>query len=167
MFEFLLFLVFPAAMAYAAVMDMLTMTIPNRISLLMVAGFMAAVPFSGLDAGGVANHVGAGAMMLALGILMFAQGWLGGGDAKLLSATALWLGFTNILPYLAIVGVLGGFLAMALLLYRSMPPPLLLCREAWALRLHDKSCGIPYGIALAAAGLWIYPSTVWFARLAL
>ena len=37
---------------------------------------------------------------------------------------------------------------------------------AWALRLHERGCGIPYGVAIAGAALLIYPSTPWFAAFA-
>ena len=104
--------------------------------------------------------------MLAVGIGMFALGWLGGGDAKLLAAAALWLGFDRLLEYLLYVAMAGGLLALSILIYRSIAPPLWLCREEWAMRLHAKTGGIPYGIALAAAGLLVYPSTIWFSSLA-
>lgn len=166
MFEFALFLIFPAAMAFAGSMDLFTMTIPNRISIGLIIGFVVAAPFSGMDAMGLLGHVGAGALMLAVGIGMFALGWLGGGDAKLLAAAALWLGFDRLLEYLLYVAMAGGLLALSILIYRSIAPPLWLCREEWAMRLHAKTGGIPYGIALAAAGLLVYPSTIWFSSLA-
>jgi prepilin peptidase CpaA len=31
--------------------------------------------------------------------------------------------------------------------------------RAWVMRLHDKDNGVPYGVALAAAGLLLYPET--------
>jgi prepilin peptidase CpaA len=160
-------LTFPAAMVFAGSMDLLTMTIPNRISLALVAAFLLVAPFAGLGWVGFAGHVGAGALMLAIGIVMFSLGWLGGGDAKLLAAAALWMGFENLLPYIVLVGVAGGLLALVVLLYRRLTPPLWLCRQAWAMRLHDSNGGLPYGIALAGAALWIYPSTPWFTSLAL
>jgi prepilin peptidase CpaA len=166
LFEFALFLIFPAALAFAGSMDLFTMTIPNRVSLGLVAGFVVAAPFSSLDAAGVLGHVGAGALMLVIGILMFARGWLGGGDAKLLAAVALWLGFDRLMEYLVYVSMAGGLLAFMILLYRSLAPPLWLCNQDWAMRLHARTGGIPYGIALAIGGLWIYPSTLWFTSLA-
>ena len=161
MLEFALFLCFPAAMAYAASMDLLTMTIPNRISLALIGAFAAALPFSGLDASGIASHVGAGLVMLLVGIVMFAQGWIGGGDAKLLAAASLWLGFENLLSYLVGVAIAGGLLVVVLLQYRQIAVPLFLSGQRWAVRLHGKTEGIPYGIAIAAGGLWIYPHSPW------
>jgi prepilin peptidase CpaA len=156
-----LLLTFPALMAFAGSIDLLTMTIPNRVSLALVAVFPLAAGLIGLDWVALASHLGAGALMLVVGIAMFARGWLGGGDAKLLAATALWVGFDHLVPYILVAGMAGGVLAVVILMYRSIMPPLWLARQEWALRLHGARTGIPYGIALAAAGLHIYPSTGW------
>lgn len=166
MLDFTLLLIFPAAMAFAASMDLLTMTIPNRVSVGLVAAFLLAAPFTSLGWAGFAGHLGAGFLMLVIGIFMFSLGWLGGGDAKLLAAAALWMGFENLLAYVVLVGISGGLLAMAMLTYRRYTPPLWLHRQEWAMRLHDRKGGLPYGIALAGAGLWIYPTTVWFTSFA-
>jgi prepilin peptidase CpaA len=164
--EFPLLLVFPAAMAFAGATDLLTMTIPNRVSLALLAAFAAAAPLTGMPWSQFFSHLLAGFAMLALGILMFERGWLGGGDAKLLAAAVLWLGFENVVQYLFLVAALGGVLAAIILAYRGVVPPLWVATQPWAIRLHDRRTGIPYGIALAAAALWIYPSTNWFAVLA-
>jgi len=161
--EYAVILVFPAAMAFAGAMDLLTMTIPNRVSIVLVAAFAVAAAMVGIGWWALASHVGAGLLMLTIGIGMFALGWIGGGDAKLLASAALWLGFEHLLPYLMLTAMAGGALAVAILVYRRMPPPLWLARQPWALQLHGGKSGIPYGIALAAAGLHIFPSTVWFA----
>ena len=166
MLEFLLFLSFPAAMAFAGAMDLFTMTIPNRISIGLIAAFVVAAIMAPLGWTELASHLGAGLLMLAVGIGLFACGFLGGGDAKLLAAAALWFGFDGLLQYLVLVSVAGGVLVLAIILYRSITPPLWLCRQEWAMRLHQKAGGVPYGIALAAGGLWLYPSTPWLSSLA-
>lgn len=165
--EFALFLCFPAALALAAAMDLFTMTIPNRISLALIAGFAVAAPLSGLGPTAIAAHIAAGMLMFVVGFLMFARGWLGGGDAKLMAAASLWLGFDWLLPYILYVTVAGGLLATALVMFRNVALPVFLTQENWAVRLHQKKGGIPYGIALAAAGLLIYPKTPWLSALAI
>ncbi len=167
MFEFLLFLSFPAALAFAGAMDLFTMTIPNRITIGLIIGFIVAAIAVPLGWDAIASHVGAGLLMLVIGIGMFSLGLLGGGDAKLLAGAALWFGFEGLMQYLLLVAIAGGVLVIVLLLYRSIAPPLWLCRQEWAMRLHQKAGGVPYGIALAAGGLWLYPSTPWLANLAL
>lgn len=161
MLEYPLFLVFPAAMAFAGAMDLLTMTIPNRISLALVAGFVVAAPVAGLSLEAFLMHVACGLAILALGVGMFALRWLGGGDAKLMAASALWIGFDNLLLYFTQVAILGGVLALAILAYRRIPVGALPTPE-WALRLHQQGSGIPYGLAIAGGALWIYPQTPWF-----
>lgn len=164
--EYAVFLVFPAALAFAGAMDLFTMTIPNRISLVLIATFPIAAYLTGMSWMDLGSHVGAGALMLVIGFGMFARGWLGGGDAKLLAAASLWFGFENLGPYLLLAALAGGVLAFVILMYRRIAPPLWLCNQSWAMRLHSAKTGIPYGIALAAAGLKLYPSTAWFTSLA-
>src|SRR4051794_41751889 len=103
-----LLLLFPALMAYAAASDLLTMKIPNRVSLALGAGFFVFAAVAGLSLADVALHVAAGALVLAVCFAMFAFGWIGGGDAKLAAATALWLGFAALTDYLLIAAIGGG-----------------------------------------------------------
>lgn len=156
-------LVFPALMAFAASSDLFTMTISNRVSLGLVAAFLLLALVTGMPAGEIASHLGAGAVVLAIAFVFFARGWIGGGDAKLAAATALWLGWGHLYEYLLYASLLGGVLTLALLEFRKFALPSLLAGRAWLERLHQPDGGIPYGIALAAAALIVYPSTAWMA----
>jgi prepilin peptidase CpaA len=158
---------FPALMAFAASSDLLTMTISNRVSLLLIAGFFALALVTGMNASEVLSHVGAGLLVLAVTFVFFARGWIGGGDAKLAAATALWLGFDHLMPYLLYASILGGALTLLLLQFRNLPMPLFLIGREWAERLHHKQGGVPYGIALAASALLVYPETGWLKPLGL
>jgi prepilin peptidase CpaA len=162
MFEIAILSVFPAAVAFAGAMDLFTMTIPNRISLALVAGFFVLAPLAGMGPHDMAYHVGAGLLVLAIGVLLFIPGWIGGGDAKLTAAVALWLGFDNLIGYLFVVALAGGVLTILFLKVRASPLPFWVCTQPWALRLHDRRTGIPYGVALAAGALVVYPHTSWF-----
>ena len=62
--------------------------------------------------------------------------------------------------------LLGGALTLLIVQFRLFPLPRLLQGAAWAERLHRKDAGVPYGIALAAAALIVYPQTVWMQPLA-
>jgi prepilin peptidase CpaA len=156
-------LLFPAMMAFAAASDLLTMTIPNRVALALVGGFFALVLVAGVGATQTLWHLGAGCLVLAVTFGLFSRGWIGGGDAKLAAATALWLGFDHLLPYLIYASLLGGALTLALLYFRLAPLPTWLAQAQWAQRLHGKDAGVPYGIALATAALAVYPDTPWMA----
>lgn len=158
MFEYVLLLVFPAVMAFAGAMDLLTMTIPNRISVGLVAAFLLAAPLLGLSPEQFAMHVAAGLLVLMAGILLFAIGGFGGGDAKLLAAGALWIGFDQLLAFLVLTTVCGGLLAVAILFYRKLPL-LGVYAPDWAIRLHKPGGGIPYGVAIAGSALLVFPVT--------
>jgi len=159
--DLLRLLLFPALMAFAAASDLLTMTISNRVSLALVAGFVVLAPLSGLSAYDMLSHIGAGAAVLAAAFTCFAMGWIGGGDAKVASAAALWLGFAHLLDYLVYASLFGGALTLLILGFRQWPVPYPFTGQDWLLRLHARETGIPYGIALATGALMIYPQTEW------
>ena len=154
-------LVFPALMAFAASSDLFTMTISNRVSILLIAGFLILALLGGMGIQEMALHVGAGLAVLLVAFGCFAMGWVGGGDAKVAACTALWFGFGHLLDYLVYASLFGGVLTLLLLKFRQWPLPGMLSRQPWLLRLHDKETGIPYGIALAMGALLIYPETEW------
>jgi prepilin peptidase CpaA len=158
-----LFAIFPAAMVFAAASDLLTMTISNRISLALVAIFVLLAPVVGMDLATFGLHVAAGAVVLAVTFACFAFGWIGGGDAKLAAVIALWLGLDHTLEFVVTASVYGGLLTLALLSFRGAVLPAFAVRQPWVLRLHDKRSGVPYGLALAAAALTVYPGSVWIA----
>jgi prepilin peptidase CpaA len=155
-------ILFPALMAFAAFSDLFTMTISNRISLGLLAGFLAVGFASGMSLHDIGMHLSCGAAVLVGTFTLFAFGWIGGGDAKLAAATAIWLGWEHLADYGVISAALGGFLTLGILYLRKWPLPNWLMDRAWIARLHDKTSGVPYGIALAGAGLFVYPETrIW------
>ena len=107
-------------------------------------------------------HVACAAVVLVVAFAFFAFGWIGGGDAKLAAATTLWLGFSSMLPYIVYASLLGGALTLLILAARRWPLPEWLRAITWVDRLHNSKSGVPYGIALAAAGLLVYPDSVIF-----
>lgn len=158
-------LLFPALMAFAASSDLLTMTISNRVSLILAGSFFVLAIWSGMPLGQIGMHVAAGLAVLAVTFTFFARGWIGGGDAKLAAATALWLGFDQLLNYLTIASLLGGVLTLLIMRFRLMPLPAMLAEQEWAKRLHRMDAGVPYGIALAIAALVVYSDTPWMKSL--
>lgn len=154
-------LLFPALMAFAAANDLFTMTIPNRVSLALAAGFLVLAVASGMAAHDILMHAAAGALVLAIGIGCFAMGWVGGGDAKVAAAAALWFGFAHLMNYLLYASLFGGALTLLLLQFRQWPLPVSFAGQPWLARLHAKETGIPYGVALAVSALMIYPETEW------
>jgi prepilin peptidase CpaA len=154
-------LLFPALMAFAAASDLFTMTISNRVSLALAAGFLALALLGGMGLYDILARAGAGAAVLVVAFGCFAMGWVGGGDAKVAAGAALWFGFGHLLNYLVYASLFGGALTLLLLQFRQWPLPYLLAGQDWLTRLHAKDSGIPYGIALAIGALMVYPETEW------
>jgi len=154
-------LLFPALMAFAAASDLFTMTISNRVSLALLGGFLGLAVLSGMGLHDILSHAGAGAAVLAVAFACFAFGWIGGGDAKIAAAAALWFGFGHLMNYLLYASLFGGALTVLLLQFRQWPLPYPLAGQAWLTRLHAKETGIPYGIALSIGALMVYSDTEW------
>ena len=154
-------LLFPALMAFAAASDLFTMSISNRVSLALAGGFLALALLSGMEFSEILLHLGAGATVLAVAFACFAMGWVGGGDAKVVSAAALWFGFGHLMDYLLYASLFGGILTLLLLQFRQWPLPYLFAGQTWLLKLHAKESKVPYGIALGIGALAIYPETDW------
>jgi prepilin peptidase CpaA len=154
-------MLFPALMAFAAASDLFTMTISNRVSVGLAAGFLIVAAASGMGWPDILSHIGAGAIVLAVAFGCFAMGWVGGGDAKVAATAALWFGFPHLMDYLLYASVFGGALTLLLLQFRQWPLPYALTGQAWLTKLHAKETGIPYGIALAIGALMVYPDTDW------
>ena len=159
-------LIFPFAMAFAASSDLLTMRISNKLVVLLTAAFLIVALATGLPLAEFAMHLTCALVVLLVGFAFFAFGWIGGGDAKLAAATSLWLGFGLALPFLVYAALLGGLLTLLVLSLRALPLNPLISRFGWIARLHDRKSGVPYGVALAAAGLIVYSNSAIFERLA-
>jgi len=155
--EILVLLVLPALLALAAGWDLASYTIPNMLPLAIIGAFLVFALVAGLSGAVFGGHLAAGAVGLAAGFALFAAGLIGGGDAKLFAATALWFGFQDLAYYALFASMLGGGLTLVLLAMRQIPLPALLARQPWLLRLHDTRAGIPYGAALAAGALVVLP----------
>ena len=116
-------LLFPALMAFAASSDLLTMTISNRVSLALAGGFLLLALVTGMSLAASACISRAAALVLVVAFTAFPFGWIGGGDAKLAAATALWFGFDYLLEYLVYASLFGGALTLLLIQFRLLPLP--------------------------------------------
>lgn len=155
--ELLVLVAMPVLLLAAGLYDLASFTIPNFLSVALAALFLVFAAAAGFSPALLGWHLGAGMLGLVLGFGLFAAGWIGGGDAKLFAAIALWLGFADLLPYAAVASLFGGLLTLLLLLARQVPLPGFLLGRAWVVRLHDARSGIPYGVALAAGAFALLP----------
>lgn len=151
---------FPAVMAFAASSDLLTMTIANRVSIILVAGFAALAVLTGMSASGLLSHVGAAATVLVVVFVFFACGWIGGGDAKLLAACCLWFGWPDTEVFLLNTALVGGAFAFLLLLVRGqLVRPFIPAQSTWVGRLVTPGEPAPYGVAIALGALITLPAS--------
>jgi prepilin peptidase CpaA len=163
--DLLILTLFPGAMALAAATDLFTMTVPNRLALALAVSFFVVAPLVGFGWTEIGLHAALALAALVLTFALFSFGWIGGGDAKLFAATCLWLGPEAILAYSVYAALLGGALTILILFWRRLPLPAALTAQGWLMRLHSPEEGVPYGIALAAAGLLVYSDTPFMAAL--
>jgi len=158
----------PAALALAASIDIVTMTIPNPLCAAVAVGYFVLAVAVGVPFAVILVNLSCAGAMLAVMFALFSLGWIGGGDAKLAAATSLWLGWGTVFDYCATAAIYGGALTLVILLGRRFVLPTWLSRHEWIARLHDRKTGVPYGVALAAAGMMLYPHTqIWRAAASL
>lgn len=160
-----LVLILPFVLCLAAAFDFLTYKIPNRLSVVLVTAFVPVALLAGLSPAAIAIHLGLGLVVLLVGFTLFSFGALGGGDAKLLAAASVWFGGATLLPFIVAVAMFGGLLAVMFVVARAAPMPASLARYDWAAKLHDRRSGIPYGLAIAAGGLLVFPKNGWIVAL--
>jgi prepilin peptidase CpaA len=152
-------LAFPILVMVAALKDLSSFTIPNWISAALLAAFVPAAWASGLTWELAAQHAAVGGVALLLGMGMFALNWIGGGDAKLFSASALWLGLSAAAPYLMWTALAGGALTLGLLAARRAAVFVPATGPGWVQALLSPKGDVPYGVALAAGALFAFPQS--------
>jgi prepilin peptidase CpaA len=167
MLEVISLLIFPLCLSVAALTDLFTMTIPNRISLILIGAFVVLAFLAGLPISVIGLHFAGAAVVFCVCFALFAVNVMGGGDAKLMAAAALWFGFDpSLLWFMVYVAYVGGALTLMIILLRSrastimaiglpLPNSLLMAQK------------IPYGIAIAIGGFLAYPSSPLFDALML
>ncbi len=143
---------FCLCMAVSMVTDLSHMIISNRLVLFLVALFIVFAVSADWSAARLGLHAATGGAVLLLTFGAFALGWMGGGDAKLIAATALWFGPTLAFwDYLFLASLFGGVLTLVMILARACLRPT--TGHASVDRLLDPASGVPYGVALGAAGI--------------
>jgi prepilin peptidase CpaA len=152
--------IYVAALFGAGVSDLVRYEIPNWLSLAVAGAFVVMLP--DLPPMVAAMHAAAGVTTLAVMAVGFWFGAIGGGDAKLLGAVGLWMGWGNLLPFLVLVSILGGMIGLLILALRALVP--LPPAGRWSSRVLQGGAGVPYGLAIALAGLafvpWLIPAAL-------
>jgi prepilin peptidase CpaA len=150
---------FVALLLLAAGWDLASYTIPNFISVAALVAFALFAASAGFSFAALGGHMLGGVLGLVCAFLLFAPGYIGGGDAKLFACIALWFGMHDLAQYVLIASLFGGALTLVLMAARQYPLPAVLAAQPWITRLHEPRAGIPYGVALAAGAVAILPYT--------
>lgn len=158
-------LCFVGATVWAGMKDLTTMKIRNDLVLFLLAIYAALAPLAGFGAVEIGMSAAVALGILICMFIFFGLGWVGGGDAKLAAVIALWLGADHALPYVLYTAVFGGALTIILLQFRAFPLPASCYRVPWIAQLHAPNTGVPYGVAIASAALFVFPSTPWMTML--
>lgn len=157
---------FSGAMIWAAIGDVRTFTITNKLNLTIAVGFLIFALPMGLSLQDIAAHVGVGAVTLMITITMFLIGIFGGGDAKMMGAAALWLGPAAMQPFILYTAFSGGGLVVILLVSRYLARRFGLPKQPrWLRRLLRQRSAVPYGVALGLGAILATPHTGWFPTL--
>ena len=156
---------FPVLIIYSASAELLSLRNAGRVSVLLVGafvvvGFAAQMPVDEILAG-----LACGFAVLLVTFALFCFGWISSGDAKLVAATAAWIGWDHLLDFAAVALFLGAGMSLALQLWRARPLPAVFREKNWLTRLHDQAGPIPYGVAAAIAALMLYPGAQDWVRL--
>src|SRR5258707_609805 len=155
---------FPLAMIYAGLMDLVTLRIRNALVVAIGCAWLVLAPLSGFSVAELGSSAAVAGVVLAVTFTFFALGWIGGGDAKLAAVTALWFQPHEALLYFTYAAVLGGILTLIILQLRTGLLPTIFYRVPWIAQLHDSRTGVPYGAAMAPAALIVFPDTSWVAH---
>jgi prepilin peptidase CpaA len=154
----LMLLILPALVITGGLSDIISYRIPNWISLALVAAFIPAALALGAGLPVIGVHLGVGAAALVIAMVMWALGWIGGGDAKLFAAAALWIGWPAAEIFLLVTALCGGGLSVVLLNLRSgWARAIVPVGPAWMERLREPGGAVPYGVAIAAGALVAFP----------
>lgn len=157
MVDLLALAAFAGLLVYAAGSDVARLTIPNWVSIAMAALFVAAALLVSMPLAEIGLHLAVGAGVLVVGFILFQANVIGGGDAKLLAAAAVWTGFAAFAPFMFWTAVAGGVVALFLLIARRFIAPAETI-PAFVNRLLQRHGGAPYGVAIMTGGLMASPA---------
>jgi prepilin peptidase CpaA len=155
MFDLFALAAFAGLLLYAAYSDMSRLIIPNWVSIALIAIFPVAAFLAGATFLEVGQNILVGFAVLVVGFLLFQFNIIGGGDAKLMAAVAVWTGMTALIPFIVWTTMAGGVMAAGLLAARQFIPAG--AYPAFVEHLLKKQNGIPYGVAIMIGGVMAIP----------
>lgn len=163
MVAFLAQALLPLLVVAAATSDFLTLRIPNWLNAVIVLAFFPMAIATGMPLDAMLWHTLAAVIVLVVGFGLFSSGIIGGGDAKLLAAVALWLGWTTLTPFIVFTSLAGGVLALAVNLWSvaGVERDASTDGQSWMRRWISTKMKLPYGMAIAAGAILAFPGSWW------
>jgi prepilin peptidase CpaA len=152
-------------MIFAAFSDLLTFKIPNWIPIALLLAYLVCAVYLQFSFTQIGVDLLCALVVLVIALALFTFNLVGGGDAKLATASVLWIGPENLSSYGVVVALIGGVVTGIVIVFRFSHVPDWLSSSPVFAQLADKTKGIPYGIALALGGLIVYPHTAIWSRL--
>jgi prepilin peptidase CpaA len=139
------------ALLLSCLCDLRRFEIPDTLSIvILLAAFAFGLATPGFE---WLWHLAGLGIMFAVGLALFAAGWMGGGDIKLLVATAMWTGLQGLPPFLVGVSLAGGALALVLLGSRAMLKATGMSFETMPGPLRP-GAPMPYALAITGGAFW-------------
>lgn len=153
--------VFPSVLIVAGAGDVMTMRIPNFLPVVLSAVFFVCAFSIGFSQFDLWLHIATGLCFLSAGFALFSFGLIGGGDAKILAAAALWFGFPDVLYFLILTALAGGALAAAVGTWFMIHVEAGMRSERITKMFRTLTPSVPYGYALAVGAILAMPYCGW------
>ncbi len=165
MYETLILSIFPLMVVVAGISDFFTLKIPNWLNGVIAVSVVPFVFFAGMPLELFAWHIIAGLVAFVVGFILFSANIIGGGDAKMLAACAVWVGWDVLMEFALVTAFAGGALVIALKLWVFFEKRKNTKGMDWAKNFLSKKPQLPYGIAIAAGGVIVFPATWWIQQI--
>lgn len=156
--------IFPTALIIAAVSDIAKFEIPDWVSIALVVVYPIVALLGDVAWADIGLHAAAGILVFIGGAVLFYFRAFGGGDVKLLAASAVWVGWQDLLVFILVVALAGGLVTLLLLVLRLMYRGIRkisgssdeIVATSWYTRLLSPERGVPYGVAIGLAGFLLF-----------
>jgi prepilin peptidase CpaA len=158
--------VLPGLLILAGVSDVLSLRIPNWLTILIAVSFFPMALATGMPLPDFGLHLMVGVALFVAGFLFFQLGLFGGGDAKLMAAAGLWFGTAQTLPFLFLTVLAGGLLALVVGIWSALSLHWQIvsgddAKKSFIKRLWALKPNVPYGLAFAVGGIVVFRDTWW------
>jgi prepilin peptidase CpaA len=156
----------PVLLIVAATSDMMSLRIPNWLTILIAALFFPMALITGMPIHDFGMHLLAGLGLFAVGFIFFQFGIFGGGDAKLMAAAGLWFGTTQSLPFLFMTVMAGGVLALIVGIWSAISISWEIegdnkFTKSFGEKIRGLKPNVPYGFAFAIGGILAFKDSWW------